>query len=186
MNILRTLPSALTAFAKREWSAPRRYFVESITASHAVPASLRTVVARKSGTRIGTDFYARPGFRACTPAVSFGPRCWVNRNFVVDGPGEVTIGADVVIGPDVRVYTSTHPIAERPSRRAGDPQVRSVSIGDGVWIGARVTILPGLTIGAGSVIAAGAVVASDVPANTVVGGVPAKVIRDLAGRSARE
>jgi maltose O-acetyltransferase len=65
------------------------------------------------------------------------------------------------------------------SRRAGDLKAEPVTIGDGAWIGARATILPGVTIGGGAVVAAGSVVTRDLPANVLAGGVPARVIREL-------
>jgi acetyltransferase-like isoleucine patch superfamily enzyme len=83
-----------------------------------------------------------------------------------------------VIGQEVSIITAGHQIAG-PFYRAGTLRPAAVRIGGGVWIGARATILPGVNVGPGTVVAAGAVVAHDVPANVLVGGVPARVLRSL-------
>ncbi len=91
--------------------------------------------------------------------------------------GGVQIGSDVLMGPDVKIITRNH-LFEDPTIRISDQGTlfRTITIGDDVWIGANVVILPGVNIGNGSVIAAGAVVTKDVMPFTIVGGVPAKVI----------
>lgn len=93
--------------------------------------------------------------------------------------GPVTIGADVMMGPEVVVFTTDHAFddASRPMREQGMSATRPVTIEDDVWIGQRALILPGVKVGRGSVIAAGAVVTKDVPPNCVVGGNPARVLR---------
>ena len=92
--------------------------------------------------------------------------------------------ASAAVGPRppniVIIITDDHEIGP-PWHRCGDRVARPVVIEDGVWIGARVTLLPGVTIGRGSVVAAGAVVNKDVPPNTLVGGVPARILRTLPG-----
>jgi len=100
-----------------------------------------------------------------------GVRAWIE--------GPVTIGADVMMAPDVIVLTQNHEFASTaiPMIRQGLAEPRPVVIEDDVWIGTRVIILPGVTVGQGSVVAAGAVVTKDVPPWTVVGGNPAKVLR---------
>ena len=108
--------------------------------------------------------------------VTVGSKTFINRDVYVRA-GAV-IGDDCSIGPFVRIITDTHEMG--PARhRAGKLTVLPVRIEDGCWLGAGVIVLPGVTIGAGSVVAAGAVVASDVPPNTLVGGVTAKPIRSL-------
>ncbi len=110
--------------------------------------------------------------------VTIGAKTFINRDVYVRA-GAV-IGNDCSIGPFVRIITDTHEMG--PARhRAGKLTVLPVSIQDGCWIGAGVIVLPGVTIGAGSVVAAGAVVVSDVPPNTLVGGIPARPIRSLDG-----
>lgn len=89
-----------------------------------------------------------------------------------------TIGDRVNLGPFVRLITDTHDIGPR-KRRAGAGRNDPITIGEGTWIGAGVIVVGGVTIGAGAVVAAGAVVTSDVPSDTLVGGVPARVIRRL-------
>lgn len=94
--------------------------------------------------------------------------------------GAVSIGDNVMMGPDVLIYTTNHRFANRdiPMRKQGYQPEKPVSIGNDVWIGARVIILPGVHIGDGCVIGAGAVVTKDVPAYCVCAGNPAKVIKE--------
>jgi len=90
--------------------------------------------------------------------------------------GGITIEDDVLIGPKVNLITEGHPL--NPAERKA-LTVQPIVIKRNAWIGAAVTILPGVTVGENSVVAAGAVVTKDVPANTVVAGVPAKVIKTI-------
>ena len=94
--------------------------------------------------------------------------------------GPVTIGKDVMMGPEVIIYTSGHEYSRKDLtiREQGGGLVKQVIIGNDVWIGRRVIIMPGVTIGNGCVIGAGAVVTHDVPDWCVVGGVPAKIIKE--------
>lgn len=89
--------------------------------------------------------------------------------------GGITIEDDVLIGPRVNITSENHPL-DPSDRKALTP--KPVHIKRNAWIGAGATILPGVTVGENAVVAAGAVVSRDVPANTVVAGIPAKVIRD--------
>lgn len=93
--------------------------------------------------------------------------------------GKCVIGKDVMMGPDCVVYTRNHKTDDVtiPMCRQGFEEAKPVYIGDDVWIGGRVTILPGVHIGNGSIVGTGAVVTKDVPDYAVVGGVPAKVLK---------
>lgn len=93
--------------------------------------------------------------------------------------GKCIIGDYVVMGPEVYIYTVNHETSriDIPIKLQGDRKEQVVRIGNDVWIGARVTILPGVTIGNGCVIGAGAVVAKDVPDYAVAVGNPAKVVK---------
>lgn len=90
--------------------------------------------------------------------------------------GGITIEDDVLIGPKVNLITESHPLDPLERKKL---LVKPVVIKRNAWIGAGATILPGVTVGENSVVAAGAVVSKDVPANTVVAGIPAKVIKTL-------
>jgi maltose O-acetyltransferase len=108
--------------------------------------------------------------------ISIGSGSGLGVNCSVHGP--ITIGDNVMMGPDVTILTQTHNIerADIPMGLQG-MRVAKVVIGNDVWIGMRVIIMPGIIIGDGAVIGAGAVVTKDVPAFAIVGGVPAKVIK---------
>jgi acetyltransferase-like isoleucine patch superfamily enzyme len=107
-----------------------------------------------------------------------GESCYFNFNVLLDTTGLITIGDGVTFGHNIKVITSNHEMSHAENR-AGDLIALPVTIGSGCWIGADVTILPGVTIGNGVVIAAGAVVTKSMPDNVLIGGVPAKVIKEL-------
>lgn len=110
--------------------------------------------------------------------LTIGDRTFINKDFLVVGGGYVTIGADCLIGPRCSIYTQNH--AEEPvRRREGWERARAVTIGDNVWLGGSVTILPGVSIGSDSVIGAGSVVTRDIPSGVVAAGNPCRVIRPL-------
>jgi maltose O-acetyltransferase len=90
----------------------------------------------------------------------------------------ITIGEDAQVGPKVQFLTPTHPI-EAEARRAKLEAARPITVGNNVWLGGGVIILPGVSIGENTVVGAGAVVAKDLPANVVAVGNPARVIRQL-------
>ncbi len=114
----------------------------------------------------------------CTGKLIIGKDCWIGRNFTVNGNGTVTIGDSCDIEPDVVFQTGGHEFGSM-ERRAGEGYVKSIAVGSSCWICARSTILGGVTVGTRAVVAACACVAKDVEKNTLVGGVPAKVIRRL-------
>ncbi len=101
-----------------------------------------------------------------------------NHNLTILDIHEVHIGDHVMIGPHTLITTVSHPLSAE-ERRAYHAWAKPVRIGNDVWIGGNVTILPGVTIGDNAVIGAGAVVTEDVPANSVVAGVPARIIKEL-------
>lgn len=107
-----------------------------------------------------------------------GSNVYMNFGTTLIDDSEIVIGNGVMFGPHVTITTAGHPL--HPEQRSTGQQFSSkVTIEDGVWIGANVTVLPGITIGEGSVVAAGAVVTANVPPMVIVGGVPARVIREI-------
>lgn len=110
---------------------------------------------------------------------TFGKDCFVNFDVTILDCGPVTIGDRTMIGPKCSLITVTHPVDDVAKRRAGWEITRAVTIGEDCWLGAGATILPGVSIGDRAVVAAGAVVTRNVPADTLVAGVPAKIVREL-------
>lgn len=110
--------------------------------------------------------------------ITVGKNFLANYNVTILDIAPVKIGDYVMIGPNTLITTVGHPLSPL-GRRKHLGKAEPVTIGDDVWIGGNVTILPGVTIGSNVVVAAGAVVTKDVPNNCVVGGVPARVLREL-------
>ena len=108
--------------------------------------------------------------------IEIGDNFFANYNFVVLDVGKVKIGNNVQIAPNVGLYTAGHPV-HPDSRNSGYEYGIDITIGDNVWLGGGVIVLPGVTIGDNAVIGAGAVVTKDIPANAIAAGNPAKVIR---------
>ncbi|RFZ92821.1 acyltransferase [Mucilaginibacter conchicola] len=110
--------------------------------------------------------------------VNIGNNCGINTGVFIGGQGGVTIGNDVIIGPGAKIFSENHEYCHPDIIIKNQGVTRKgVVIQDNCWIGANVIILDGVTVGEGCVIAAGSVVIKSVPANSVVGGVPAKVIK---------
>lgn len=110
--------------------------------------------------------------------IRVGKRFFANFNLTILDEASVTIGDDCFIGPNVSIYTACHstdPVERNTRREWAEP----VTIGDNVWIGGSVTILPGVTIGSNVTIGAGSVVTRDIPDNVVAVGNPCKVIKNL-------
>ena len=177
----------VVAVARQELSSfhPRLWLAQ--TASAALPpfvgARLRTALLRFAGLRIGKGTVLggrvwigggpRPASR-----IMIGEDCFINDGVRFDTTARITIGHHVALGHGVTVVTSSHEIGDH-RRRSMALTAEPVAIGSAAWIGARAMILPGVTIGDGAIVAAGAVVDRPVSAGVLVGGVPARPIRDL-------
>ena len=147
---------------------------------------LRTMLYRLAGVHLGPGSLVFGSIRFAGPSgalsrLRVGAGCFFTTPLYIDLNGEVTIGDRVGIGHDVKLITAAHDLGG-PERRCGAVHGVPIRIEDGVWIGAGAIVLPGVTLGAGSVVAAGAVVTRDVPADTLVGGVPARPLRSLGTR----
>ena len=140
---------------------------------HAAPEELTSVEG------VGENAAVMPYF-SCDDGKSIfiGKNFLANYNVSILDRAPVRIGDYVMIGPHTLIATVNHPISPM-GRRKHLSVAKPVTIGNDVWIGGNVTILPGVTIGNNVIVAAGAVVTKDVPDNSLVGGVPAKLIRTI-------
>ena len=136
-----------------------------------------TLMSELTGKPVHESFGLFPPFYTdCGKNITIGKRVFINSGCKFQDQGGITIGDDVLVGHNCVIATINH--AMDPDRRA-DMMVAPVTIGDKVWIGANVTILQDVTIGEGAIIAAGAVVNRDVPPRTIVGGLPARILKHL-------
>ena len=110
--------------------------------------------------------------------IELGDNFYSNHNLVILDCAQVKFGKNVFIGPNCGFYTAEHPL-DAKTRNKGLEFAKPIIVGNNVWIGGGVNIVAGVVIGDNVVIAAGAVVTKDVPSNCVIGGVPAKKIKDL-------
>lgn len=116
--------------------------------------------------------------------ISIGNRTGISARAYIAGQGGVTIGDDVIMGPNVQIFSENHNFGalDKTIREQGVTK-QAVVIGNNCWLGAGCTILAGVTIGHGCVVAAGSVVTKPVPPNSVVAGIPAKIIKSRDGIS---
>lgn len=125
------------------------------------------------GTEIRPPLHCDYGYQ-----IHIGARTFINFNAVMLDVAPITIGDDVQVGPNVQFLTPTHPVEAEP-RRAKFEAAQPITVGNNVWLGGGVIILPGVSIGENTVVGAGAVVTKDLPANVVAVGNPARVVRTL-------
>ncbi|MBF9254640.1 sugar O-acetyltransferase [Pontibacter sp. 172403-2] len=129
----------------------------------------------KTGTNIDiqTPFYCDYGAH-----IYAGENLFMNFNCIILDCAEVRIGDNVMMGPNVQLYTATHPL--QASERIKGPELAyPITIGNNVWLGGGVIVCPGVTIGNNTTIGSGSVVTKDIPANVFAAGNPCKVIKDL-------
>jgi maltose O-acetyltransferase len=143
----------------------------------------RTALFRACGLRIGRQSIVlgrlplRSG-KLASRNLTIGEGCWIYEPRSIDCAAAVTIGDRVTLGPGVALLTADHDTGD-PSHRGGPLRPAPITIGDGAWLCFGAIVLPGVRIGTGAVVAAGAVVTQDVPAHALVGGSPARLIRQL-------
>lgn len=113
--------------------------------------------------------------------IFLGERFYANHNCVILDAASVHIGDRVMLGPNVQIYTTSHPL-DPTERATGKQYCAAVTIGDDCWIGGGAIILAGVTIGAGAVIGAGSLVNRDIPAGVVAVGNPCQVIKSIGSR----
>lgn len=149
-----------------------------INGSYHPPEELRALFSQLIGRPVDESFGLFPPFYTdCGKNIHIGKNVFINMGCKFQDQGGIFIGDGALIGHNVVLATLNH---------AKSPQDRSsmlpapIHIGKNVWIGANATVLPGVTIGDGAIVAAGAVVTRDIQENTIVGGVPAKVIRTIS------
>jgi len=144
---------------------------------------LRTALYRLAGVQIGPHTLVMGamdlrGAGRIWERLRIGAFCQITTPLYADLNAEITVGDHVAVGHHVVLITTDHAIGSA-EHRCGPHRAAPIRIESGAWLGACSTVLPGVTIGTGSVVAAGAVVAQDVEPHTVVGGVPARLIRRL-------
>lgn len=148
-----------------------------INGSYHEPAQLRALFSELTGRPVDESFGLFPPFYTdCGKNIHIGKNVFINMGCKFQDQGGIFIEDGALIGHNVVLATLNH--AASPKDR-GSMIPAPIRIGKNVWVGANAVILPGVTIGDGAIVAAGAVVNRDVPENTVVGGVPAKVIRTI-------
>ncbi|PKQ63012.1 maltose acetyltransferase [Labilibaculum filiforme] len=122
---------------------------------------------------IQVPFYCDYGSNIC-----LGDHVFFNFNCVILDVAKVTIGSRTLLGPNVQIYTATHPVNYK-ERASGLEFAKPITIGEDVWIGGSAVICPGVTIGDRSIIGAGSVVTKNIPSDVFAAGNPCRIIREL-------
>lgn len=147
--------------------------------TYHTPEEICIIMGKLTGKQVDKSFRLFPPFYTdCGKNITFGKNVFINSGCKFQDQGGITIGDGALIGHNVVIATINHDLLPEKRRTM---HLAPIVIGKNVWIGANATILPGATIGDGAIIAAGAVVKGNVPSNVIVGGVPAKVIKEIYG-----
>ncbi len=150
---------------------------------HHTPEEILAIMEQLTGRPVDPSFRVFPPFYTdCGKNIRIGKNVFVNACCCFQDQGGITLGDGALIGHRVTLATLNH--GETAADR-GDLTPAPIVIGRNAWLGANVTVVPGVSIGDGAIVAAGAVVTRDVPPMTVVGGVPARKLRDVRGEKRR-
>jgi acetyltransferase-like isoleucine patch superfamily enzyme len=154
--------------------------IAEINTGYHAPEDVRVLFERLTGAPVDPSFWMLPPFYT-----DFGKNIRVGKNVFINhgcefmDRGGITLEDSVLIGPRVNLVTINHPV--EPTQRRST-FCAPIVIQRNAWIGVGSSVMPGVTIGENAIVAANAVVTKDVPANTIVGGIPAEVIRRLADK----
>ncbi|WP_082569440.1 acyltransferase [Knoellia sp. Soil729] len=164
---------------RRLWPGLGRTLPAPVFASGLIPRPFRHYPLRAIGVDVDRAARIEAGVRIGSRKVAIGYGTFVQPGVVIENQyAWVRIGRRCDIAREALLLTTTHEVGS-DGRRAGALQWAPVTIGDGVWIGARAVIMPGVTVGDGCIIAAGAVVTTDCAPDGVYAGTPARRLRDL-------
>lgn len=149
-----------------------------LNGSYHTPEEIRKIFSELTGKPIPDSFNLFPPFYTdCGKNITIGENVFFNSGCKLQDQGGITIDDGALLGHNVVLATLNHcVIPEQRTNLIPSP----IHIGKRVWIGANAMVLPGVTIGDGAVVAAGAVVTKDVPENVIVGGIPAKQIKNIS------
>lgn len=155
-----------------------------LNCQYHTPEEIREIMGRLTGKKIDDSFRLFPPFYTdFGKNITIGKDVFINSGCHFQDQGGITIGDGSLIGHNVVLATINHDLA--PSRNRKN-HYAPIKIGSHVWIGSNTTVLPGVTVDDWAVVAAGAVVTKDVPASTVVGGVPAKILKAVPKEEPQE
>jgi len=151
--------------------------IAEMNSSYQSPQQIRELMSRLTGRAIDPSFFMLPPFYTdFGKNIRVGKNVFINHSCEFMDRGGITLGDNVLIGPKVNLVTINHPV---------DPALRRstycapIVIKKNAWLGVSVSVMPGVTIGENAIVAANSVVTKDVAANTLVGGIPAKVIKTI-------
>lgn len=148
-----------------------------INNKYHTPEEIVELFSKLTGKNVDKSFRLFPPFHTdCGKNITVGKNVFINACCKFQDQGGITIGNGVLIGHNVTLATLNH---DERSQSRQNIYPKSIKIGDNVWIGSNATILGGVTIGNGAIIGANALVTHDVPENTIVAGIPAKILREV-------
>ena len=152
-----------------------------LNSQYHTPEEIREIMGRLTGKRMDDSFRMFPPFYTdFGKNITIGKDVFINSGCRFQDQGGIVIGDGSLIGHNVVLATINHDLSPANDRKN---HYAPITIGKHVWIGSNATVLPGVTIGDWAVVAAGAVVTKDIPALTVAGGVPAKVLKKVSAET---
>jgi len=177
-TILRNTPESAAMLADVKRAMAMTANLNRLTFNDA--DEVRALFSDLTGKKVDSTFLLIPPFYTTGGTeIRVGRNVFINQNCTFYDLGGLDIADDVMIGPNVSIITSGHPL--QPSERRSCVIAKPIVIEKNAWIAAGAMIIGGVTVGENSVVAAGSVVTRDVPPNTLVGGNPARIIRSISG-----